>query len=155
MKRIFDDADRVKKTERVPVKRESGNKSKAGPPSELAEAIKAALADGWLPCIKAFEISKKLRVPLATVGNTADDLGIRVVNCQLGFFKVDKTAGEPDEKTVRPDVSEALEPLIAAGPLTCAGIFGLAKRLKVRPLEIADAANQRQAKIHHCQLGCF
>ncbi|MFA5317631.1 MAG: hypothetical protein WC369_09450 [Dehalococcoidales bacterium] len=154
MKQVFGDEDRIKKAARVPAKK-PGTQAKTGSSVDLTETIKASLADGLLPCATAFEISKKLKVPLVTVGNTADDMGIRVVDCQLGFFKVDKAASEPDEKTERPDISEALESLIAAGPLTCAGVFSLAKHLKVRPIEIADAANQRQAKIRHCQLGCF
>ena len=155
MKRVFGDTDRIKKMARVPMKSTLGAQAQAGPPAGLVEAIKASLADGFLPCATAFQIAKKLKVPLVAVGNAADDLGVRVANCQLGCFKVDKTVPDLGGKTVRPDVAEAVQAHIANDPLTCAAAFGLARRLKVRPIGIADAANQSHTKIHHCQLGCF
>lgn len=150
MKQVFDDADRTKKMGRIPVK-----STPAGAPAGVMEAVKASLSDGFLPCAAAFEIASKLKVPLGTVGNAADDLGIRVTDCQLGCFKVKKAVHDTGKKTPRPDVIEGLESENAKGPLTCAGVFGLARRLKVSPVEIADAANETHAKIHRCQLGCF
>ncbi|MFH0941808.1 MAG: hypothetical protein V1823_02130 [Chloroflexota bacterium] len=150
MKRVFDDADRIKKIARVPVK-----STPAEAPSGLTEAVKASLYDGYLPCATAFEIAKRLEVPLVAVGNAADDLGVRVVNCQLGCFKVKKAVLDTGKKSIIPDVAEAVDAEIAKGPLTCAGVFGLARRLKVPPIEIADAANETHTKIHHCQLSCF
>ena len=149
MKQVFDDADRAKKKARVTAR------SAAGAPEEVTEAIKASLADGYLPCEAAFEIARNLKVPLVAVGNAADDLGIRVTSCQLGCFKVKKAVHDLATKTVRPEVSRAVEEEIGKSALTCAGVFGMAKRLGVPPVEVADAANVAHIKIHGCQLGCF
>jgi hypothetical protein len=39
-----------------------------------------------LPCAEAFRISRDLDVPLAEVGRTCNELGIKVMACQLGCF---------------------------------------------------------------------
>jgi hypothetical protein len=52
----------------------------------IAEAVRAALKDGKLPCRKAFAIAEEHGVPPAVVGKVADGLGIRVSGCQLGCF---------------------------------------------------------------------
>ena len=39
--------------------------------------------------------------------------------------------------------------------LSCVKALALAKRLKVRPIEIGRAANELGIKITNCQLGCF
>lgn len=149
MKQIFDDADRTKKMSRVPIKNPTTET-----PAGVAEAIKTSLSDGYLPCEAAFEISKNLRVPPVTVGDAADDLGIRVTDCQLGCFKVQK-ASHDTGKAIRPDIAKAVETEVTISPLTCAVVFALARRFKVAPIEIADAANATHTKIHRCQLGCF
>ncbi len=39
--------------------------------------------------------------------------------------------------------------------LPCVEALALAKRLKVKPIEIGKAANELGIKITDCQLGCF
>lgn len=148
MRQVFDDADRAKKKARVPAK------SAAKVPAGVTEAIKASLSDGYLPCETAFKIARKLKVPLVTIGNAADDLGIRVTDCRIGCFKVKKAAHD-SAKTINPEIARVVETEAAKSPLTCAGVFGLAKRIKVSPMDVADAANAANLKFHGCQLGCF
>jgi hypothetical protein len=148
MKHVFDDADREKKKTRVTAK--DATKTPAG----LTEAIKTSLADGYLPCTTAFEIAKKFKTAPSVVGNAADDMGIRVTDCRLGCFKVDKTV-QKSTKNIKPEITGAVESENARSPLTCASAFGLAKRLKVSTMEIADAANAAHIKFRNCQLGCF
>jgi molybdate transport system regulatory protein len=53
----------------------------------LIEALKAeAGEDRHLPCAEAFRIARDLDVPLDQIGTTCDELGIKVVGCQLGCF---------------------------------------------------------------------
>ena len=54
--------------------------------TELEEKVESSLADGKLPCTVAFKIAKELKVSPREVGNTADKLGIMIVNCHLGCF---------------------------------------------------------------------
>ena len=55
--------------------------------------------------------------------------------------------------------NKALEQEIKAslvnGKLPCAVAFRVAKKLKVSPKEVGDAANELKIKIAGCQLGCF
>ena len=52
----------------------------------LEEELEASLVNGRLPCAVAFKIARKLKVTRRQVGNTANKLNIKIVNCQLGCF---------------------------------------------------------------------
>ena len=54
--------------------------------AELEEKVTSSLVDGKLPCAVAFKIAKELKVSPREVGQTADELGITIANCQLGCF---------------------------------------------------------------------
>ena len=54
--------------------------------AELEEKVVSSLVDGKLPCAVAFKIARELKVSPREVGETADKLGIRIVQCQLGCF---------------------------------------------------------------------
>ncbi len=53
---------------------------------ELEKKIQASLVDGKLPCAKAFQIAKELKVTPKEVGETCNQLHIKVRSCQLGCF---------------------------------------------------------------------
>jgi hypothetical protein len=57
------------------------------------------------------------------------------------------------------DVGRALEEEMRAslvnGKLPCAVAFKIARKLKVTPRQVGDAANRLNIKISSCQLGCF
>lgn len=57
------------------------------------------------------------------------------------------------------EIDRALEDEIRAslvnGKLPCAVAFRIAKKLKVSPRQVGDAANRLKIKISGCQLGCF
>ncbi|GEA14079.1 MAG: hypothetical protein PWR22_2103 [Moorella sp. (in: firmicutes)] len=52
-------------------------------------AVKEAAADhgGKLPCAVAQEVARRLQVPMREVGQAADDLKIKIIQCQLGCFE--------------------------------------------------------------------
>jgi hypothetical protein len=52
----------------------------------LASEMRRRAPDGQLPCAVAFAIAKELNVPIAQVGRAANELGIKIVDCQLGCF---------------------------------------------------------------------
>ena len=57
------------------------------------------------------------------------------------------------------DVAKVLEDEMRAslvnGKLPCAVAFKIARKLKVSPKQVGDAANKLNIKISSCQLGCF
>jgi hypothetical protein len=52
-------------------------------------------------------------------------------------------------------LEEELKASLVEGKLPCAVAFRIAKKLKVSPKEVGDAANELKIKISSCQLGCF
>ncbi len=52
-------------------------------------------------------------------------------------------------------LEEELKASLVEGKLPCAVAFRIAKKLKVAPKEVGDAANELKIKISSCQLGCF
>ena len=52
----------------------------------MEEEIKASLVNGKLPCAAAFQIAKKLSVAPKQVGDTANEINIKIASCQLGCF---------------------------------------------------------------------
>ena len=39
-----------------------------------------------LPCAEAFRIAHDLEVPIAQVGQACNDIGVKIMGCQLGCF---------------------------------------------------------------------
>jgi hypothetical protein len=153
--RNFNEADKKKKKARIQIKENPEDLSKEAL-SQLGDKVKASLRDGHLPCAAAFKIAQDSKVPKIAVGEMTDRLGIRITNCQIGCFKVDKTIHDNlDHKKIDNKIITMLETLRKNNELTCANVFELALQLKLTPMAIADVANFRNLKIHHCQLGCF
>ncbi len=153
--RDFNDKDRAKKSPRMQLAENPANLS----PETLAQlesAIRSRLKGGCLPCPVGWRIAKDMAIPRIAVGAIMDKLGVRVANCQLGFFKVDKTpypASAPGEPSS--EIAAGVRELDTARNLTCSTVFALARRLKTTPMRVSEAANILGLKIRHCQLGCF
>lgn len=52
-------------------------------------------------------------------------------------------------------LEEEIKSSLVNGKLPCAVAFKIAKKFKVSPKDIGDAANRLKIKISACQLGCF
>ena len=153
--RSFGEADRKKKKTRIQLQENPGKLSNEVL-SQLEDTVKASLKDGYLPCAVAFKIAKEAQVPKVAIGEMTDRLGIRVTNCQIGCFKVDKTIHDNSAHEDLDDgIVSKLNVLKENNELTCANVFDLAQQLTSTPIAIADVANLHNLKIHNCQLGCF
>jgi hypothetical protein len=53
---------------------------------ELKEEIMKRAAGGKLPCAVARKIAEELHLPYGEVGEAADELGVKIKNCELGCF---------------------------------------------------------------------
>ena len=90
------------------------------------------------------------------VGDVTDHLAVRITDCQIGCFKVDKTAHDDQVPgSLDAEMITLLEALHESRRLTCAKVFDLAREFKLKPMAIADEANRRRIKVSECQLGCF
>jgi hypothetical protein len=153
--RNFNEVDKKKKQARIQIKENLGDLSK-DVFAQLEDMVKASLRDGNLQCAAAFKIARQAKVPLIAVGEMTDRLGIRITNCQIGCFKVDKIIhNNLENKKIDGKIVTMLETLRKNDELTCANVFELSPQLKLTPMAIADVANLHNLKIHRCQLGCF
>lgn len=153
--RDFNDADRKKKSGRIQLPDNPGNLSEETR-ARLRAAVEGAAQEGAVSCPAAWRLAKDEGVSRLDVGVTIDSLGIRVVDCQLGCFAVEKTALRAAEPPPADDeVGRRVEALSASGHLTCPNLFALARELHVVPAVVSDAANRLGRKLRGCQLGCF
>lgn len=59
----------------------------SGDTSQLIEVLKQKAGDEKrLPCAEAFRVAHDLEVPVAQVGQACNDIGIKIMGCQLGCF---------------------------------------------------------------------
>lgn len=155
MMRDFNEQDKQKKKIRIQLPQNPANLPKETL-RQLETDVSASLHDGYLPCLVAWRIAKDLDVPRIAIGSVMDKLGARVTDCQIGFFKVDKTpypGNAPQE--LSSEITTGLRELDADRDLTCPTTFELARRLKTTPIKVSEAANILGLKIRDCQLGCF
>lgn len=54
--------------------------------NELHERILFEAEELKLPCSKAFAIASEVKVPVGEVGKICNEVGIKIVGCQLGCF---------------------------------------------------------------------
>jgi len=153
--RDFDDAAKEKKSARIelPINPDKLSEERL---SELEAEIKTCLKSGYLPCPAAWKIARKAGVTKIAVGEVCDRLGIRVTDCQIGFFKKVKTPyDDAGQENMSDEADRALRELSRDNRLTCASIFELAKRYKTKPITVSRQAGALGLKIRECQLGCF
>ena len=122
----------------------------------LAEEVKAALVDYKLPCPAAFKTAKKLNVNRWLVGDMANKLRVRIVDCQLGCFQVKKaTHDDIADLQVSDALADEINASLFYGFLPCDKAFDIAKKQKVSPKDVGDTATKLKIRIISCQLGCF
>lgn len=54
---------------------------------ELKDSVLKGAVEGKLPCAVACRIADELGVSRKEIGNTANELKIKISSCQLGCFK--------------------------------------------------------------------
>ena len=122
----------------------------------LVEEINASLTEGRLPCPMAFKAARKLSIIPRTVGDKADELGIKVSNCQLGCFGKEKaTHEELIDMQIAPAVAEAVNKSLVKGKIPCKTAWDIARKLKISRRKVGDTASKLDIRVFDCQLGCF
>lgn len=154
--RKFSEADKKKKTGRIIVKENPEDLSKEML-SQLENTVKVSLKDGYISCVTAWKIAKDANVTKAAVGDIIDRLDIRITDCRIGCFKIDKTPydGSENKDEIDRGIAVMLRGLKENNQLTCGKVFDIAKRYKLKPMTIANEANVNGLKVLGCQLGCF
>lgn len=122
----------------------------------VAEEARSAEGEGRLACARAKGIAKRLGVAPEEVGDAADRLGLRIVDCQLGCFGSKKATHEDlDSIQISEALAETIKLSLVDGQLYCAAAFEVARKVKATPKQVGDAATKLQVRLSKCQLGCF
>jgi len=126
---------------------------------QIAKAIREKSPGGELACAMGEKISKELKVNISEVGITADLLELKVKECQLGLFGWgDKPNHGKDIQaadSVSVEIKSALEKAAEKGGVTCAALWAIADRLRVKRKVVSAACDALRLKIRVCQLGAF
>jgi hypothetical protein len=118
--------------------------------------IQASLVNGRLPCAVAFKMARRLDVTPRMVGDKANELKIRIIDCQLGCFGVEKaTRPALDDMEIATALAEELRASMINRQLPCTAAFEVARKLKVSRKGVGDAATKLNIRLIDCQLGCF
>jgi hypothetical protein len=122
----------------------------------IVKAIRKWLSEGKLRCVDAFRIAEKLAVMPLDVGETADELEVRLAHCQLGLFGYGdpKRIVKPAEQ-ITPELERAIRDGSGGERLPCAEAWAIAARLGIPKLEVSNAAEKLGVRIKQCQLGAF
>ena len=153
--RDFNEASKEKKSTRIQIPSNPDNLSE-GKLTQLESKVRASLKNGYLSCPIAWKIAKEANVTKIAVGEIADRLGVRITDCQIGFFKKEKTTYDnPEHKKLDSGIITMLKTFKEDDQLTCAKVFELARQFRLKPITIANEACSQDLKIIDCQLGCF
>jgi hypothetical protein len=53
---------------------------------QVIEAIKKKAKEDRIPCAVCFQIAEEYGIPKREIGQLVNELGIKVIQCQLGMF---------------------------------------------------------------------
>jgi len=54
---------------------------------QIIEAIKKKVKEERIPCAVCFQIAEEYGIPKRELGALLNELGIKVIQCQMGLFK--------------------------------------------------------------------
>ena len=103
----------------------------------IAAAIGQRAKNGELGCAEAFRIAEELGVAPLAVGQTANELDVRLARCQLGLF------GHGPQKSITEaaaqvpsDLEQAIREGLILGRLPCAVAWAIAARFGMPKLHV-------------------
>jgi hypothetical protein len=129
----------------------------------LSEQIAARIQvypEGDLPCAVAHYIAADLGVAPIEVGNTANEVDVRITMCQLGLFGY-AVKGKPTYRIFKAwtdmpeELSTALQTKAVDGRISCIALWEIGKQFGLSRHEMGNAAEGLGLKVKPCQLGCF
>lgn len=138
----------------------SNNNTDLKPDAIIQQEITKQAANNRLSCRVAFKIAKKLGVTRKQVGETADLINCRLVECRLGLFgyKTNNHTSLPEnssEDSLPQGLEEALRSKLIQQRLKCADCLAIASKFKISDLTAGKLCNAMNIKITDCQLKAF
>jgi hypothetical protein len=115
---------------------------------EIEDQIRASLEDdGRITCAMMHAIARRLGLEPIEVGRTATALDIHASQCQLGLFDSSVDVSE--------ELADRIRAALVDGRLSCADAWEIASALKLKRLDLGNAAEALGLPISPCQLGFF
>ena len=124
----------------------------------LRHRLPESAVGGVLPCALAHKLAESCATSPRAVGESADAMGIRITQCQLGLFGYDAFGEKRWTRrlTATPtDLERDVLQACAGGRLSCAGAWRLADERGLPRLLFGSIAETLHVRISDCQLGCF
>ena len=122
----------------------------------IASAIRIRTQEGDFRCADAFRIAENLGVKPRAMGETADEMQVRIERCQLGLFGYGnpKSIVKPIEE-LRPGLEIAIREGLILGRLPCPVAWAIASRFQIPKIGVSNACETLGVRISQCQLGSF
>jgi hypothetical protein len=127
--------------------------------TEIADRIQVYPEDD-LPCAVAHYVAAEMKVAPLQVGQTANDVNVRISMCQLGLFGY-AVKGKPAYRILSPmenvpeDLANAIREALVDGRVPCVALWRIAKEFNLSRHEAGNAIEALGIKVKPCQLGCF
>ena len=123
-------------------------------------AAKAVAIDGEVACADAHRIAEHFRVSPEQLGESLDELGLRVTRCQLGLFGFGSKAEGKSKIVLKaanipPEIEAAIRAKTVNGRVPCRVAWDIADQFKYPRLGIANIIEALGIRVSPCQLGCF
>lgn len=122
----------------------------------IAEKIRALADDNCLSCSAAHRAAKALNVSPSEIGVQTDLLEYQITECQLGLYGYSdgKKKINPNIE-ISPELNEQLDKATENDRISCLECWNIAKKLKMKRIDVSSACEKKNIKIKPCQLGAF
>ena len=122
----------------------------------IAAKIRALSEDNCIKCASAHKAGKELNISPPEIGVQTDLLEYRISDCQLGLFGYSdgQKRIDPDIE-IAPDLNEHLDKASKDGRISCVECWDIAKKLKIKKLDVGAVCEKKNIRIKPCQLGAF
>jgi len=107
-------------------------------------------------CALAHKAGKDLNISPREIGVQTDLLEYQISGCQLGLFGYSDGEKRFDPGIdITPELNEQLENVNKDGRISCLKCWDIAKKLKIKRLDVGSACEKKNIRIKPCQLGAF
>jgi len=128
---------------------------------DLKDRVQAAAKDSQIPCAVAHKLAGEWGVTPEELGAAANEAGVRITRCQMGFFGYAPQKGMPGYAIVKPaehvpdDLAAEVQAALVNGRLPCRAAWDLAHRHGLNYRQMGDVVEALGIRVKPCQLGCF
>lgn len=116
--------------------------------SQKSMVLENVNEQGKIPCIKALQVAKLLKIEPKEMLSITDSLGVKIGQCELGVFG-DKELGEVDSELYSKISTYATKDK----KVECVKLWEEAKLSNMK--KVRSTVKQTDLFVTYCQLGCF